>query len=97
MPFLSMLSQIPSLTKQRGSSRACAAPLILFTPEDLLLPSALSVWLDSLDELWADAKLQPALCQSCSCRALGLGAQTMGGPGGLSCAPWPSCLELERL
>lgn len=80
MPFPSMLSQILSLTKQRGSGSACAAPLILFTPEDLLLPSAPSVWLDSLDELWKDAKLQPVLCQSC--RALGL-----GGPGGLSWAP----------
>lgn len=88
MPFLSMLSQIPSLTKQRGSDTACAAPLILFTPEDLLLPSALSVSLDSLAELWTDAKLQPVLCQSCSCRTLGLGGtRTMGGPGGLSCAP----------
>lgn len=104
MPFLSVLSQIPSLTKQRGSGTACAAPLILFTPEDLLLPSAPSVWLNSLDELWKDAKLQPVQCQSCSCRALGLGgSHIMGGPGGLSCVPklcwdpWPSCLQLRWL
>lgn len=61
-PFLSMLSQIASLTKQAQAQRVLP-PLILFTPEDLLLPSAPSVWLDSLDELWKDAKLQPVLCQ----------------------------------
>lgn len=82
MPFPSVLSQILSLTKQRGSGTACAAPLILFTPEDLLLPSAPSVCLDSLDELWKDAKLQAVLCQSCSCRALGLGGHTWVALGG---------------
>lgn len=86
MPFLSMLSQIPSLTKQRGSSRACAAPLILFTPEDLLLPSALSVWLDSLDELWADAKLQPALSEL-QLQSSGAGGTDHGWPWGAELCP----------